>query len=364
MTLPVLRRSAVQAAANCLFRYDQIWNQGVYDASDYALVGIGFHAAAHAYIVRLLAAKLPSDDEEARLAFPEGIAHAHTPARLVPEVQHIYRWWAEKFQLDLANFLAAEERQEEGGFSPDLVYGRAKELEILDFKTYWVPQTEEQLRNDFQARWYVYNAMRIWPNFPTYRFTHSYVRLGKVTSVEFQPHELATFADEVGAVAASIELAEAEGQWPATPGPDCGFCTLACPVVDKPVLIPQRLLKREDAHKAADLVLAGDQMLKQVKKALKLWVSVNGPIDCNGVVFDNRPSETRSYPLSVVAKVLGDRQEQGADFASDGITVSHSALAKIFKRWPEVEQSLLPYQQSRTTYRFGAKKPGDGDEEE
>src|SRR5262245_12626019 len=120
-TLPVMRRSAIQAASNCLFRYDAIWRQGTPDNSDPALVGIAYHACVHSYIQRLVAANLPADYEEARAAFTEGIGRAQPPARLVPEVRDIYKWWAEHFQLDIKNFLAAEERQDAGGFAPDLV---------------------------------------------------------------------------------------------------------------------------------------------------------------------------------------------------------------------------------------------------
>ena len=362
-TLPVLRRSAVQAAKSCLYRYRKIWVDGVPDESDYARVGIGFHATAHAYVMRLVAANLPADDEEARLAFPEGIAKVHTPARLVPEVQYIHRWWAEKFQLNLKAFLASEERQEESGYAPDLVYAHPNELEQVDWKTFWTMLTEEQLRQDFQARWYSFMAMRIWPNFQSYRFTHSYVRLGRLTSVVFQPHELATFGDEVAAVAASIAAAEEHDEWPATPGPDCDYCTLQCPVMDRPELIPARLLTREQAMKAAELSRAGKQLVKQVDKALKGWCAVNGPLELNGLVYDNRPSEQRWYPADKVIKVLHERNIAGG-FDQEGLTISHSALSKLFKRFEGLEDALAPFLQQKTVYRFGPKKPGIGDDED
>ena len=174
-SLPILRRSAIQTATSCLYRYDKIWRQGVPDTSDLAAVGIGFHACAHRYIERLQVQGLPADAEEARAAFTEGIAAALTPQRLVSEIRDLFFVWAERFELDTEWFLAAEEHQigkTDQEFTPDLVYGRPTGVEIVDFKTFWHPLTEAQIRKDFQAQFYTYNAMRIWPNFPTYTFTH------------------------------------------------------------------------------------------------------------------------------------------------------------------------------------------------
>ena len=92
--LPILRRSAMQTAKSCLHRFNQIWNLGVPDQSDLSLKGIGFHSCAHRYILRLVDQSLAADEEEAKAAFREGIAHALTPGHLVPEVREIFFVWA------------------------------------------------------------------------------------------------------------------------------------------------------------------------------------------------------------------------------------------------------------------------------
>jgi len=365
-TLPVLRRSAIQTARSCLHRYKAIWVDGAPDQSEPSLVGIGFHACANHYVQRLVAAKLESDDEESKLAFPEGIATALTPPNLVPEIRRIYYGWVRDFSVDLGAFLAAEERQtgKTGHqFAPDLVYGRKTELEVKDFKTFRVGMTETQVRNDFQARFYIYNAMRIWPNFPAYRFTQEYVRYGTFTSVVFEPSELDTFAEEVEAVAAMLDEATRRNEWPATPGKECGFCELQCPVADNPMLVPSRLLTPQQAVLLGEYVLAGESVMKKAKKTLKAWAAANGPVNVAGVEFDNRPSLQRAYPIAEVTSALAKWGKAGA-FETDGLTVSHSALAKLFKKYPELEQELAQFVQAKTTYRFSAKKPGVGDDEE
>jgi len=366
-TLPVLRRSAIQSAKSCLYRYNQLWNLGVPDDNEYSLRGIGFHSAAHRYIRSLVDAGLPSDEDLAKLAFVEGIATALTPAPLVPEIHGIFTRWAELFQLDLDAYIGAEEHQRtdtEHTFTPDLVYARPDGLEIVDFKTFFHPMTEVQVRDDWQARWYMFAARKVWKNFPSYRFTHSYVRLGKLTSVVFGPNELDGFTEEVAAVAAVIQEASERNEWPATPGEECRFCQLQCPVVDNAAMKTKRLVGLSQAQKAGELILAGEQLLKTAKGALKAYVAVNGPVSIQGMAFDNRPVLVRTYPIAEVLKVLTARNIAGG-FEQEGLTISHSALSKLFKQFGEaLEKDLLPFQQSKTTYRFSAKKPGVGDDDD
>ncbi len=366
-TLPVLRRSAVQTAQSCLYRYKKLWVDSVPDQSDYALRGIAFHSCAHRYILRLKEQNLPSDAEEAKFAFTEGIAAALTPSHLVPEVRQIFFRWAESFGLDLEAFVAAEEHQmgkNQQTFTPDLVYAHQDVLTIVDFKTYWSSFTETQLRNDFQSRWYVYNAMRIWPNFPNYRFVHSYVRFGTTVSVDFKSSDFSTFADEVDAVAATITEAQERNEWPATAGPECSYCELKCPLADSPAILPKRFTLPEQAKFVASRIMAVDQELKAWKKALKQYCAANGPVDVQGVEWNNREVIQRSYPIDDVLRILRERNVFGAFDQSSGLTISHSALSKLIKAFPQLAEDLLPFQQSKSTYRFSARKPGGDDEED
>ena len=361
-TLPILRRSAMQTATSCLHRYKAIWVDGVPDQSDLSATGIGFHACAHKYIERLVQRELTADAEEAGLAFTEGIASALTPARLVPQVRTIYERWAERFELDLPHFLAAEEHQigkTDQMFTPDLVYGRPHGLEIKDFKTFFHGLTEAQVKADFQARFYVYNAMRIWPGFPSYTFTQEYVRFGTKTSVQFTSDDFGAFEAEVGAVMAAVVEAGERGEWPATAGPECAYCELRCPLADHPAVLPKRFTLPEQAVLIAGWLLAAETQLKTVKKALKAYCAAHGAVNVKGVLFDHRPVLLRSYPVEDVMRVLKARKAE----EMSGLTISHSALAKVMKADPRIEQDLLPVQQSKTSYRFGPKKL-DGDDED
>ena len=370
-TLPILRRSAIQTATSCLYRYKRIWIDLVPDTSDLAQIGISFHAAAHRYIERLVSLRLTADAEEAKAAFTEGIASALTPQRLVSDLRELFVRWAERFELDVEWFLAAEEHQigkTDQTFTPDLVYGRPSGIEVVDFKTFWHPLTAAQIAKDFQALFYLYNAMRIWPNFPSYTFTHVYVRYGTSVSVTFTQQDFEDFEATVDAVVATIAEAEAQNFWPATAGPECAYCRLECPLADNPALVPTRFPLPAQAVTVGGWILASETKLRAAKKALKAYCAVNGAIDVKGVEFDNRPVEAVVYPVEDVLRVLTARGILGA-FDKDNpmavnLTLSRSALGKLFKSFPQLETDLAPMAQRSTSYRFGAKKADDpGDEE-
>lgn len=300
-----VRRSAVEAFG-CPSRYERIYVQGVDDTGDESVRGRAFHAAALVYIYRLAAAQVASDHDEASAAFGQGIAITGLPDHLMHEVERLFFRWAERFELDLAAFLSAEELQRSGRriFRPDLVYCRAGELEIWDFKTYYRGLTEAQARRELQLRWYLVEAVKAWPGFSTYRFTYEFVRLNYRVSLSFTPEQIATFEPGVQAAIDAVERAEATGEYPALPGSHCALCRLTCPVVDNPERLPVRFLTQDDANQAAGLILATEQRLRVLRKSLAGWCNQTGPLVLNGQAFAHRMATTERYPIDVVLDLL------------------------------------------------------------
>lgn len=374
--LRIYRRSELETvkptidSEGCLYRYRKIWMEGVDDSSDVSLIGIAFHAVNHAYIEKLLEAKLEQDFELAEEAFAEGVAAAQTPSRLLPQVHEVWKWHSESFELKLDRFVTAEERGGAGdvGFAPDLVYAHPERnaLEIIDFKSGWQPpMTEEELKVLFQARVYcAYGAQR-WKHFDRYEFTLVAVRFRKSVTVSFTPEELDAVEQEVRGAIATIEEAVRTDTFPATPGPSCRFCELACPVVDQKITYPKRLMV-DQIPTVAQFVLVAEKQLSAIKKALKAAVTEHGPVMVNGMEFANRPMETVTYPVDAVLEVLRMRGVAGAfdGAAQNDLTLSKSALGKLFKAYPDLEEDLEPVRRAKTTYRFGAKIAGQDDEEE
>lgn len=371
--LKVYRRSELEAiASGCLHRYRALWIDGVDDSSDISLIGSGFAKIKHLYVMRLVERRLSRDAEEAEAAFIEGAAITQTPAHLLPELRRLWQFHAEKFDLDVSRFVLAEERADTGGvaWAPDLVLAHpsSNSLEIVDDKSGWsVPPTETELRENFQARVYSRYARDRWPNFSAYVFTLYAIRFNKRVTVSFSQSDLDAVDTEIQAAIATIELAKAANEWPAIPGPACRFCQLACPVADQKITLPKRLTL-EQREPLAGWMLVAEKQVKALRKLLKESVSTHGPIDVNGVVWDNRPSESRSYPIDALLeafrKLKIDRQAPEVLAAGGDLTISHSALTKVLKLYPELEHLLEKSVRSKTTFRFTAKKPGDDEEDE
>jgi hypothetical protein len=371
--LRVYRRSELEAvkpaidADGCLFRFKKIWMEGYDDSSDVALIGQAFAKIKHIYIERLLALKVGQDAEEAQAAFQEGIVAEQTPSRLIPDVRSVWMFHAEKFELRVERFLAAEERGEDGGvgWAPDLVYAHAEtnSVEIIDDKSGWKPpMTEAELKGLFQARVYSRYGQIRWPGFAKYIFTIHAVRFNKSVSVEFTADELDAVEEEVQAAIATIQAAEQKDYWPAVAGPSCHFCTLQCPIADQQVTLPKRL-DVQQYHALGGWLLVAEKQLRAAKKLMKNACGVFGAATVNGMVWDNRPSTSVAYPLDAVMEVLKARGGMGA-FEDPSLTISKSALAKLFKQFPQLETDLKPFAQEKTSYRFGAKVPGQDDDEE
>ncbi len=396
--LTIYRRSELEGA-DCLHRYRAIWIDGVDDSSDYAMRGQAFAAIKHRYLQKLVALGLSADDEESQAAFTEGIAESRCPDRLIPEVRELWDRHAEHFELRLDLFVAAEQKQlpvvclacrkdwyvadirvtknacpscgsaklemRPFSFTPDLVlaHPESNTLEIIDDKTFFIALTEAQAQASFQGRFYTRYGMARWPGFANYRFTFNFVRLGKQVSVDYTPTDLAKLEREVEASVAKIEQARVDDYWPATAGPSCTYCELKCPLADNPAIVPKRFTLPEQAAIVANWVLAASRQVSVAKKTLKAYAAANGGINVRGVVFDNWPVLERKYPIKAVLETLRDRNLMGA-FDGEEFTLSHSALSKLFKQFPQLEQDLLPYLQSKTTYRFSAKKPGAGDDDD
>ena len=371
--LTIYRRSELEAIdAGCLHRYRSLWIDGVDDSSDISLIGSSFAKVKHLYVERLVERKLSQDAEEATAAFIEGVAITQLPPRLIPELRDLWEFHTSKFDLDVRRFISAEERGVDGqvGWAPDLVLAHpdSNSLEVIDDKSgYAPPPTEIELKKAFQARVYSRYARDRWPGFSRYDFTLYAVRFNKRTTVSFTQAELDTVDIEIQAAIATIELAKRANEWPAIPGPSCRFCTLACPVADQKITLPKRLTL-EQREPLGGWMLVAEKQLKALRKLLKESVATHGPIDIHGVVWDSRPTESKAYPLDAILEAMKklkiDRQAADVQAAGGDLSISKSALSKIFKLYGELEPMLEKSAKTKTSFRFGAKQAGDVEEDE
>jgi len=358
------RRSALETFAACSYRWDQLYRRGVVDESAAARRGTTFHACAHTYIQALWSRRESLNQDLAPIAFRAAVAASPCPADLLGEVDDLFARWVESFELDLDAYVLAEENPADpDGYQLriDLAYARGEVLEIVDWKTHYQVWTADRVRASFQAQFYAARARRIWPGFRVYRVILVFVRFGAAVPVEYTAADLDRVDTYVEALeagqAAAIREHEATGApWPATPGDHCGYCSLACPVVDEPTALdPVRVATRAEAEQVAGQYIALMHAIAARRAVLAGYTAQFGPLDVAGVTFEHRPSQSIKYPAAAVVDVI-----RGAG-VEPGIEIGKTAIRPYVtaKKWAHVRADLEALARAKTSTRFGMHRTTD-----
>lgn len=291
---------------DCPHRFKEIHENGVIDTGPEAIRGQGFHEAAGRYILKLADARQSDNPDFAASALEEALARVPMSELLMLEVRRLFWRWAEGFRLNLDTFYAAEERQTSDGatWMPDLVEAMVGLLRITDWKTYFVALTEEQAKDEFQTKFYLWRARAQWPGFSHYRMRYVFVRLGVEVEVELTNEELDDFEQNIQALLAGIARARQTGYWPAVPGKHCRVCRLRCPIADVPVARPLRLVTKEEAAAVAAQLLVREKDVKELREVLRGWCSEYGPVHVGEMQLGLEPTTKTTFPLPEVLEVL------------------------------------------------------------
>jgi hypothetical protein len=154
---------------------------------------------------------------------------------------------------------------------------------------------------------------------------------------------------------------EADQTLTPTPGSFCGMCgvTAHCPVMPK-ALVPVEVLApatREQAEKAASLLLTLQKMEKELTARLKEWVKEQGPIQVGDLVYGL--TEAVSYdltPKAVVDFLLQEGLEREAiwPLLSTTKTVMERGLKKL--RRQDLLGHILSSSDRKVTERIEFRK--------
>ncbi|MBM4285697.1 MAG: PD-(D/E)XK nuclease family protein [Deltaproteobacteria bacterium] len=176
---------------------------------------------------------------------------------------------------------------------------------ICDWKTSRViPQTVEK---DLQLLTYGWGLRQaVYPQAGEILLRLHFLRYGKEVEVFMSPAELQEVPDTL---MDKISRIEREKHFDPKPGSFCSHCgvTAHCPVMAQ-ALAPVEVLApatREQAEKAAALLLTLRNMEKELTGRLKDWVKAFGPVQVGDMQFG--PAETVSYdfdPQQVTAVLL------------------------------------------------------------
>ncbi len=359
--LPVMTRTSLETA-QCGYRYQKIYIEGVKDETEYSIRGTTIHRCNELYVQKLVKSQTSMDMDDAQAAFMEGVADIAPPTQLIPEIRMIWRQHVEKFEFDFEAFIAAEHRRQRREaevpyeFKPDLEYAHFHEsvLEVWDIKTYFEAFSESVAKELVQTRYYMWAAQQEHPGFQWYQMTYWFPRLGRSVSVRFSAEEVDQLDYEIRAMEAARRRRHINNDFTAMPGDVCRFCNLACPVRDDPKMGFMRATTEADRKRIGGLIIVLTKQLSEAKKVLKGSCVVNGPVDVNGVVFANRAGESISYDAAAVVDTM---REMGR---VPLFTVSKSALESQFKANKGLEAALMPLERRKPRNSFGPKSARDG----
>jgi CRISPR/Cas system-associated exonuclease Cas4 (RecB family) len=175
---------------------------------------------------------------------------------------------------------------------------------IIDWKTN--RQVPASAAKDLQLRTYGWGLKQaLYKDVQEVLLRLHFLRYGKEREVLLTPKDLAEVPDELKA---RIEVIEADKTYAPTPGSFCGMCgvTAYCPVMTK-ALAPIEVLApatREQAEKAASILLTLQKMEKELTTRLKEWVKENGPVQVGDMVYGPIPTTSYNLDAQAVVQVL------------------------------------------------------------
>lgn len=230
---------------------------------------------------------------------------------------------------------------------------------IVDWKTNReVPQT---VAKDLQLRTYGWGLKRaLYPEIQDVLLRLHFLRYGKEREVMLGSHDLAEVPDELES---RISTIEADKNYDPTPGSFCGLCgvTPHCPVMSQ-ALAPIEVLApatREQAEKAASLLLTLQKMEKELAARLKEWVKENGAIQVGDMAFGPAPVVSYDFDAQQIVRTLLDAgldREEIWPLLSITKTNLEKGLRKL--RRGDLIESVMPTAREKVSERIDFRKAG------
>ena len=287
----------------CPWAYKRVHLDGIPRVSNEAMVtGQTLHALIADYLLRLINQKQQTDWEWAEGAAPKDAS---------PDVLQIWQRFYNSFILPSAlevygvehklafdrNWQPCEFFAAEAYFRMvvDFHFRQGELAVVLDWKSNRaVPETVEK---DLQLRTYGWGLKQgVYPEAQEILLRLHFLRYGKEREVLLEPQDLEGLPE---ILAGKIKIIEQDQDFHPKPGSFCGLCgiTSHCPTMAQ-ALVPVDILapvNREQAEKAASLLLTLQRMEKELTARLKDWVKEYGPIQVGDMIYGASP--VMSYGL-------------------------------------------------------------------
>jgi len=287
----------------CPHAYKTVYLDGIPRARNEARErGQILHGMVADYLNRLITLGLATDWDWARTAAPQGA---------MDDVAEIWERFYEGFVLPSGLEAPGVERR----LAVDRMWRpvkfdskRARFRMVLDFHfrqnglgviVDWKTSREvpQDVAKDLQLRTYGWGLKQtLYQDIEEVLLRLHFLRYGKEREVFLMPQDLAEVPDELDD---RIGVIEKDKTFDPIPGSFCGMCgiTSHCPVMAQAV-VPIEVMapaSREEAEKAASMLMTLQKMEKELTARLKEWVRENGAIKVGDMVYG--ASQVVSYDL-------------------------------------------------------------------
>ena len=228
---------------------------------------------------------------------------------------------------------------------------------VIDWKSN--RKIPESVGKNLQLRIYGWAVKQaVYPDAQEVLLRLHFLRYGANRQVLLTPDDLATVPAELDE---KIVRIEADTKFTPIPGSFCSWCGLTayCPVAAQ-ALTPVEIMApatREDAEKAASLLLVLQQMEKELAARLKAWVQECGPVAVGDLVYGPQPYPTYNLdPQAVVEALLeaGLSREQVWPLLSVSKTTLERGLKKLKQK--ALWKTILNNAPCKTTERYEFRK--------
>jgi hypothetical protein len=296
----------------CPWAYKKVVLDGVPRVSNEAMVtGKVLHALIADYLLRLIDQKQQTDWDWAEGAAPKDAS---------PDVLEIWQRFYNSFILPPAlevygveHQLAFDRNWQPCEFSSadayfrmiaDFHFRQGDLAVVLDWKSNRA--VPEKVDKNLQLRTYGWGLKQVvYPDAQEVLLRLHFLRYCKEREVLLAPQDLEGVPE---ILADKIKIIDEDQDYDPTPGSFCGLCgiTAHCPVMSK-TLAPIEVIApatREQAEKAASLLLTLQKMEKELTARLKDWVKGNGPIPVGDMVYGASPIISYDFDPQKVTTIL------------------------------------------------------------
>ena len=367
MKKPSYSFSRLELYDNCPWAYKLVYLDCIPRQESEALViGKTMHKLVADYLVRLIRHNQQTDWEWAEKAMPvnvpEDVAYMwprfYNNFVMPPNIQGpvVEQQLAFNHRWQLVEWFAADAWFR---MVMDWCFLQDDLAVVVDWKTNRImPETVEK---DLQLQIYGWGVRHLFPQSEEVLLRLHFLRYGAEREIILTPDDLKGVLEAVQERIATIEM---DKHYDPKPGSFCSWCGVQayCPVMAKALIPVETILPatREQAEKAATLLLALREMDKKLTKGLKEWTTENGPICVGDMWYGPKPTTTYKLDSEIVAYTLLDSglsREEIWPMLSISKTALERGLKKLKRQ--DVINAVLATGQSKIgmRYDFYKEKP-------